>query len=501
MNKLLRVLVFLGALLLVVAVMVLLGVRSEDRRAFQKYQAELQAKGEKLTFAELTRGRQTNAVDSHTLITNAVVKLSGARLVPGLLDVRRYVGPGRASVAWRQASPKASPTWVTPIGPGGSLGTWDEFTAQMQAAQGTLQEIREALKEPSADAGPYTNMLVGRRLNFVAIRTAAQWLMGAAETDLHQGGLGLQDLEALAALARMERDEYTLVAQMIRVAVAGMGLGVTWDALQAPGWTEPQLARLQKAWEAVDLAEAVEKGFVGERASGYAIFGTARHTRGPQIAQLFRVGSSAGSSPSKATIADVLMEYLYFPVYKLTSIDADELFYLNTVQEGITTLRLVRAQRPWPEARKRGLTAVARITTIASSPSKVRYCLSMMCLPNYTRAGDRGVETEVERQMALAAIALKRYELRHGKLPASLEALVPEFLSTMPYDYMAAKPLGYHLKTDGSYVLYSVGEDGKDDGGDPTPPPGTPPGLWGGRDAVWPSPEAQPGEPPRQPDR
>ena len=63
--------------------------------------------------------------------------------------------------------------------------------------------------------------------------------------------------------------------------------------------------------------------------------------------------------------------------------------------------------------------------------------------------------------MTLAAIALKRYELRHGKLPASLEALVPEFLSTVPYDYMAAKPLSYRLKADGSYVLYSVGEDAR----------------------------------------
>ena len=57
MNQLVRVLVFLGAPLLVLAVMALLGVRSGDRSAFQKFQAELRAKWEKLTFAELTRGR------------------------------------------------------------------------------------------------------------------------------------------------------------------------------------------------------------------------------------------------------------------------------------------------------------------------------------------------------------------------------------------------------------------------------------------------------------
>jgi hypothetical protein len=91
MNKLIRVSVFLGALLLVLAVMALLGVRSGDRRALQKYQTELAAKGEKLTFAELTRGRQTNAVDSHALLTNARAKLSNGRIAPGLLEPRKYV--------------------------------------------------------------------------------------------------------------------------------------------------------------------------------------------------------------------------------------------------------------------------------------------------------------------------------------------------------------------------------------------------------------------------
>ena len=125
----------------------------------------------------------------------------------------------------------------------------------------------------------------------------------------------------------------------------------------------------------------------------------------------------------------------------------------------------------------------------------------MLFRSNYTRAGDKAVHTETERQMTLATIALKRFQLRHGKLPASLEGLVPEFLPAMPYDYMSAKPLCYRLKPDGSYVLYSVGEDGKDDGGDPTPSPGPTPGLWDGRDVLWPSPATESGEAPHQPER
>jgi type II secretory pathway pseudopilin PulG len=323
--------------------------------------------------------------------------------------------------------------------------------------------------------------------------------MGAAENDLHQGRreAGLQDLEALAGLARMEKDEPTLVAQMIRVAVASIGLAVTWEALQAPGWTEPELARLQKAWEPVDLVEALEKGFLGERAGGHACFATVRHSSGPKLGRFIRGSWSWGAPLSKTTFEDLMMNYLYFPAYKLTSIDADELFYLKTMQETVAVPRLLKAHRPWPEASQAGLKVGASINKICGSPSKVRYLVSLMAIPNFTRAGERAVEAEVERQMTLAAIALKRYQLRHGKLPSSLDALVPEFLPALPYDYMSAKPLCYRLKIDGSYVLYSVGVDGKDDGGDPKPPPGTPAGLWGSRDAVWPSPATGPEESPR----
>jgi hypothetical protein len=60
-------------------------------------------------------------------------------------------------------------------------------------------------------------------------------------------------------------------------------------------------------------------------------------------------------------------------------------------------------------------------------------------------------------------------------------------------DFMDGKPLHYRLKSEGGFLLYSVGEDGQDNGGDSTPPePVLPnnrsPLWWKGRDAVWPMP-------------
>ena len=106
------------------------------------------------------------------------------------------------------------------------------------------------------------------------------------------------------------------------------------------------------------------------------------------------------------------------------------------------------------------------------------------------RVVNKAMRAETQRSTATCAIALKRYSLRNGKLPASLDALVPEFLPSVPIDYMDGKPMKYHLNTDGTFTLYSIGEDGKDGGGDASLPPGKEKSrnLWSRRDVVWPAP-------------
>jgi hypothetical protein len=157
MNKLFRGLFLLGVLGLVLGVIALLGARSLSEGALRSYEAELRAKGERLTLAELSHGRHTNGIDSHAIITNAVARLGDARLNPGLLGPRRFLRPGQAIVTSREPDLN----WIK-VGVSGRGGTWGEFDAQMRAAESTLQEVRVGLKEPAPDAGPCTDVFVGR---------------------------------------------------------------------------------------------------------------------------------------------------------------------------------------------------------------------------------------------------------------------------------------------------------------------------------------------------
>jgi len=63
------------------------------------------------------------------------------------------------------------------------------------------------------------------------------------------------------------------------------------------------------------------------------------------------------------------------------------------------------------------------------------------------------------------SLAVERYRLANDALPDSLSTLVPKFLDAVPIDPFDGQPLRYKKLAKGC-VVYSVGEDGKDDGGD-----------------------------------
>ena len=95
MKKSTRALILLAGLVLSFLAFGLLGHDSRSRRALRNYKAELRAKGEKLTYEELTRTRSTNLNFSTGALTNAVARLRFGAFGPHLLDLRKFAGPCR----------------------------------------------------------------------------------------------------------------------------------------------------------------------------------------------------------------------------------------------------------------------------------------------------------------------------------------------------------------------------------------------------------------------
>jgi len=72
---------------------------------------------------------------------------------------------------------------------------------------------------------------------------------------------------------------------------------------------------------------------------------------------------------------------------------------------------------------------------------------------------------ETRNTLAFVAMALHAYKLYHNRYPENLSDLTPRYLQEIPADpFGGGKPLRYRHSGD-KYLLYSVGPDGKDDGG------------------------------------
>lgn len=73
--------------------------------------------------------------------------------------------------------------------------------------------------------------------------------------------------------------------------------------------------------------------------------------------------------------------------------------------------------------------------------------------------------TQSALDLAVVACAVERYRLSRGGWPGRLEELVPDFLKRVPSELMLDAPLVYRAAEKGDLTLYSVGSDGRDDGG------------------------------------
>jgi hypothetical protein len=84
---------------------------------------------------------------------------------------------------------------------------------------------------------------------------------------------------------------------------------------------------------------------------------------------------------------------------------------------------------------------------------------------DFERGCQLTAHNQTEINQALIACALERFRIARGDYPETLDALVPQFLDTIPHDVIGGQPLHYHRGVGGTFVLYSIGWNGRDDGG------------------------------------
>lgn len=152
---------------------------------------------------------------------------------------------------------------------------------------------------------------------------------------------------------------------------------------------------------------------------------------------------------------------------------------------GLTQSARAATQPNWPAARA---CIPAATQDDDSQIAQLSRYLSTIMAPATGRAITQEFRTQSDRHAAAIALAIRLYRIDHGEqYPPSLVDLVPTYLPGPPVDPMAGdgRPLGYKPKA-APPVIYSVGEDGKDEGGTSLPNEGPHGERWQQADAVYP---------------
>ena len=478
------------------------------RRALVQYRASLEAQGARLTIEECV---PPLVPDHHHA---ALRFLAAAQAFPRVtLEGRsllippptmRMVAPGKAIAGWAQ------PT----ITDGKSTYTWEELAGWVQEAGPQLLVIREAAQ---ADAFhwdlDWSQGMMMLLPHLAPVKSTAQWLLAEAAAALREGRLD-DALEAQVTQLRVVhnlREEGLLIGQLVRIAIAAIAWNGLWELLQAPGWTDARLARLQEAWEGVEFVEAMVFGLETERALGLYEYGRVRQS--PALLSqyldqdlLTALGLGGGLSGAPPEDESLLNQALHWVGDTFTKTRhgaramlwatfesyADERFYLEMLERWLQEAReraeAVPAAAGQPVGFVSGAGFVPSLGVDGESRAE-RHLLASMVLPSLDRAFEKAFLMQAQRELARAAIALQRYRLEHGRFPESLGDLVPRFLNGAPTDWMDGAALRYRLGEDGGFTLYSVGRDGKDDGGDPRNPnpAATSFSPHSARDFVWPA--------------
>jgi hypothetical protein len=85
-------------------------------------------------------------------------------------------------------------------------------------------------------------------------------------------------------------------------------------------------------------------------------------------------------------------------------------------------------------------------------------------LPAYNKLQPAAERCEQSQRNLHVAFALAAYQHDHGRYPATLDELAPQYLDNIPDDLFSGEPLIYRLEDKG-YLLYSVGVNGVDEDG------------------------------------
>jgi hypothetical protein len=486
-----KILVILAGVILLVALLYL----EEDWRgirAWKNYKHEWEAKGEHFDFASFIP--QPVSDDQNFALTpivascyGSVLDKNGHRIRPPKTNVvnRLEMSVNCRCKEWPTNHDWRANGWRR--GMKTDLAGWQEhyrataktnyycpfatnefpITAQLQSPAAdvllALSKYDAAIEElRQASRLPYSRFPLNYDTPYPPEILAPQWgafkssisvlaLRAVAELSNDQNQKALDDIKLMLYLVNSFRDDPRFFAhKSVRIPMLNSAIQPIWEGLAEHKWSDDQLATIEQDLARFDFFADYCHAVRGERAmhsKTIEYFYENRFTN--HITCMFGCHILWGSTM----------------VYRLSPkgwFDINELGIARICQQSLPTEDEISRRVMSRTLAKRFGIAYGREDGRRFFP--YHFFIGILC-DFYGSDAKQFAFAQASVDMARVTCALERYRHANGGYPESLGALTPQFIEKVPHDIINGQPLHYRRTGGGKFLLYSIGWNEKDDGG------------------------------------
>ncbi len=334
-----------------------------------------------------------------------------------------------------------------------------EAIAFLTRYKDTLDLLRQAATRPVCRfTRDYSRPSVDMRLpEMQFFRNAARILAVSAHYQASVGNMpaALRDVSSIMKMSLHASSEPILISGLIGLSIDGIAVDVLIDILPFIDTDALSLLKRDDIHNFLFTPPSLAKNIYGEESFGlnvFSIFGTGEFDQW-QLASLFL---------DTLNVPDSIYQQNVFlnpalAAYRIFLFPQDLAAYRQTMH---SYQRVTESSDSYAAKQ----TILKKIEDDLSS-GRPKGFITALVTPAIGKAIENVEKARMRHTTALVAIAATEFRIAHGSLPEKADSLVPDFLPCLPKDtFHATSRVRYSSKDDG-VAIYSVGPNGKDDGG------------------------------------
>ncbi|MCH8970233.1 MAG: hypothetical protein IIA66_14080 [Planctomycetes bacterium] len=328
----------------------------------------------------------------------------------------------------------------------------------------TLRLVRQTRNMPGADWGTrFRDAAINVDLMMPSLAPQRQLcrVLGAIAIYQHHTGNDEQAIEMFRDVlhgAEVMDQMPTLISHLVVLAIDALGVSqierVTHDLAigDSPAASRDAIESLiAELLDELPLSEGLRTAIQVERMWQLdVVLGIAEN----------KLGFISNVSPGGTGQTSLTEQVLIFPIKPLFEMDGVVMIrHMNQIIQACE-------QPNWPAADRIIKPLEQEWEASPGALGKIKHPVSNWMLPSLGRTVAFHHDDLARRRMAAIALAIRLYEIDHGRRPVELAELVPDYLDEVPRDPMAPDGATIRYRPQAEVpVLYSVGRNGIDDGG------------------------------------